>query len=64
MIHSPTQVADDVVHTMEQLGLTRPLTLETMLTVSMLYKAKCLLMLLTRICSRVLQQMPVSDTGL
>ena len=31
---------------------------------SMLSKAKCLLMLLTNICSRVLQQMHVSDTGL
>ena len=29
----------------------------------MLSKAKCLLMLLTSICSRVLQQMQVSDTG-
>ena len=30
---------------------------------SMLSKAKCLLMLLTIICSRVLQEMHVSDTG-
>ena len=30
---------------------------------SMLSKAKCLLMLLTNICSRVLQQMQVNDTG-
>ena len=30
----------------------------------MLSKAKFLLMLLTKICSRVLQQMHVSDTGL
>ena len=31
---------------------------------SILSKAKCLLMWLTKICSRVLQQMHVSDTGL
>ena len=31
---------------------------------SMLSKAKCLFKLLTRICSRVLQRMHVSDTGL
>ena len=30
----------------------------------MLFKAKCLLMLLTNLCSRVLLQMHMSDTGL
>ena len=34
MIHSPIQVADDVVHKLDQLGLARPPTLETMLAVS------------------------------
>ena len=33
-IHSPIQVADDVVHKLDQLGFAGPLTSETMLTVS------------------------------
>ena len=38
-IHSPIQVADDVVHKLDQLGFAGPLTSETMLIVSMLSKA-------------------------
>ena len=34
MIHSPIQVADDIVHKLDQLSLVGPLTLENMLTVS------------------------------
>ena len=34
MIHSAIQVADDIVHKLDQLGLAGPLTSETMLTVS------------------------------
>ena len=33
-IHSPIQVADDIVHKLDQLAFTGPLTSETMLTVS------------------------------
>ena len=33
-IYSPIQVADDVVHKLDQLGFERPLTTETILTVT------------------------------
>ena len=33
-MHNPIQVVDDVVHKLDQLGFARPLTSETMLTVS------------------------------
>ena len=65
-IHRTIQVDEYIVHKLHQLGFTTPPTSEPMLSVSkyMLSKAKCLSMLLTNICFRVLQQMQVSYTGL
>ena len=46
-------------------NIEKPLLLQRRLglSASMLSKAKCLLMLLTNICSRVLQQVHVSENG-
>ena len=51
--HYPS--ANNIMNKLHQLGFTRHPTSD---------KAKCLLMLLNNICSRVLQHMQVSDTGL
>ena len=48
-IHSAIQVADDIVHKLDQLGFAGPLRKPCWQSASMLSKAKCLLMLLTNI---------------
>ena len=64
-IHSHTQVDDDVVHILDQLGRTSDFRNHAdSQQVCYLRLSMCLLMLLTSICSRGLQQMHVSDTGL
>ena len=65
-IQCTIQIANQIMEELNQVGFARPLTSETMLSVSILLsKARCLFILLT-ICAKVLQQMHVhvSDTGL
>ena len=63
-VRSSIQVTNHVMKELNQLGLARPLTTETMLTVSKNVFKGNMLIYVAIICSKVLQQMQVSDTGL